>query len=213
MNDPKSQLPPDQRERLAALYRKQPDLGPPADIDRVVLARAAESARRHKQRTPVRWIGAVATACVAVLAIGVVVRQMPPQSGPPALHKADRDETVRTEEPAGSPSPPAPRRRAPQASDRFEVSEHREAGATDQVAEPTAARASAEQSRIAPRMPRAAEEQADALPEPDDWLQTIETLIERGETERARRELERLLTAHPGAEIPSAIREALAEAD
>ena len=68
--------------RLETLYRQAGDVEPEAGLDRIIRARAEEAvgSRRSSNRLP--WLGGLATASVAIIAIAVVLQQAPPGGEP-----------------------------------------------------------------------------------------------------------------------------------
>jgi hypothetical protein len=61
---------------LEALYREHGDAEPPEGLDRIVRARAERAAESGRRRLA-PWIGGVATASVAVVAVAIVLNQSP----------------------------------------------------------------------------------------------------------------------------------------
>lgn len=61
---------------LEALYREHGDAEPPEGLDRIIRARA-ERATESGRRRAAPWVGGVATASVAIVAVAIVLNQSP----------------------------------------------------------------------------------------------------------------------------------------
>lgn len=194
--NPHNPPPPDDDElaheerELAALYRHLPQAEPDAALDAAVLSEASRAVAPPKRHPLPRWMVALSSAAVLVLAAGLVWRlefaqQQAPVEAPAALQQAQPDALDDTTtqdmappaEPAAAPasgraSQPAMARRAPAAAPALpapQVRQERERQApaiTPQVkalAVPPAKRAASAPPRIAP--PPAVDE-ASSMPVP-----------------------------------------------
>lgn len=69
--------------RLESLYRKSGGVEPDAGLDRIIRARADQAVRAGRSSNRMPWLGGLATASVAIVAIAVVLQQAPPDGQAP----------------------------------------------------------------------------------------------------------------------------------
>ncbi len=80
--------------RLEALYSQAGDVEPEAGLDRIVRARAAEAVGGARSPGRIPWLSGLVTASVAVVAIVMVLQQVPPGEPVPVPESpAPRDST------------------------------------------------------------------------------------------------------------------------
>jgi len=73
MNEP-NRYRPDDLSVLVEQYRQHGQVEPPAELDRLIRARADQAARQPSRRRPLTWISGLATTAVLLLAVSVVLR-------------------------------------------------------------------------------------------------------------------------------------------
>lgn len=170
-------------DEVQALYREQREAGPDSGLDRVIIARAEQALTTSRRRGPTPWIAGLATAGALVLAIGVIIVQMPPPE--PDIMQAER-----TAAPAG------------ESSSRALRSAPLRAPAQPQADAADAAPAAAESAFIA--------EPAESTPERrTQVLEDIRQLLADGQHEAARTRLEQILDSEPDLELPDELRRLL----
>lgn len=184
---------------LESMYREHGDAGPSEGLDRIIRARAEHAARESAERKPRRriapWVGGLATASVAIVAIAVVLRQSPPAGD---LAGPDRAEP-------GAEAVQAPAAEAPPASSAPPVGR-----AARLATEPdTAGLAPAQGESAAGDSLRARRPAAD---DPAELLAAIRARLDDGDTEAARALLTALRSRHPGTAVPEDIAAAMDEA-
>jgi hypothetical protein len=210
------------RSELSRLYRETRDVQPPAHLDARVLSAARREARRSRPWAPfgAGWGVPVGAAAVVVLSLGLLslvwrdTEELRP-ARPPAERVAPRtDGAGRATGDALHDAVPALRR------EEADMERGRAAPAP-----PPARDEDAQGRRLPQRAPAAASGQAGgfaraeesdrvqglstlkalgeaAAESPKDWLARIRALLDAGDTARARTELARFLTAHPGHPLP-----------
>lgn len=208
---------------LERLYRQAGDVEPSAGLDRTLLARAGQSPdAAPARRSP--WLAGAVTASVAVIAIVLVVRQVPPTAPVPVAPNPSSAPTRQSAPEAEPQTPgaaaralrevsPAPRA-APAEEDTASRSPERAAAVADRAA-PEARRqrgAAAAQfmpedagMRSKPIVPPGAGPGAAALQPPEAVIAEIRRRLEAGETEAARALAAELAAAHPNREWPEDI--------
>lgn len=163
-------------ERVSGAYRALGREAPPPALDAAILT----AARRSRWR----WAAPVSIAAVVVLAVGVTLRvqlEAPPEERTVALSPR----VLSAPEPASAPPP------------TMALSER----AADQVPRQEV------QGRIAPAAPAAAVAKLAGKPEtPEAWLERIARLRSAGKDREADESLAQFRRAHPGYEIPEAMR-------
>jgi len=170
------------KDELQALYREQREAEPDGGLDRIIAARAEQALETSRRRRPAPWIAGLATAGALVLAIGVVIVQMPP---PPEMIQAEQ-----------SAAP---------------VGEH-SARALRSAPMPAPAQPQADVADTAPAAAKSAftAELAETVPETAaQGLQDVRQLLAAGQQEAARARLEQLLENEPDLELPDELRRLL----
>ena len=219
MNERDEQSGHDELERL---YRRAGDVEPDPALDRRIRTMGRDAAHhvagREPVRSPARWIGGLATAAVAVLAIGVIVEQAQPPSrapAPPAVEEALAPQTDAV--PAARPAASADRAEAGDAA----VLERRQRNAADvagvserEAAAPEPARREAPVPAVEakPELSAFAGDAPGEIALPSEsllLLATIREAIAEDDLERARELLATFREMHPDIEVPADIRENL----
>lgn len=174
-------------ERIRAAWSRQERIVPPDLVDRAVL----NAARRATEQAPrrARWVGALATACVVVLAVTVVLQQDREANGPlPEVDEMQLQDAVSTgerfdEEPAATAVEPA------RPTARFR----------DASKPPTV------ESRVAPGSERPRAEAA--VPTPEDWIERLEQLRQAGDRTTFEAERAAFRSAYPDYPLPPELRD------
>lgn len=184
------------RDELKQRYADHGQVEPAAGLDRLIRARAEQAVADRSPRRPARWVGGLATAMALVLAIGVVVRQQPPQ--PESLSVPSDIASDRQAEPAAalgegasseprrSPAPAARREAGNLINQRAGLDASEESARRDLPA--PEARLIAPAAELAPDFPPPETLADDTIVEPEEKLrqrQAIRTAIELGQFERA----------------------------
>ena len=208
-------MSPNEREKttseLADLYTRhgeQDDIEPEAGLDRLIRARAEAAVEDSRSRRALPWIGGLATASVAIVAIAVVLQQSP--TGERAESDVAIDAFSRQATESNDSVEPAAQ--APLA----EISRRARSAEQDLAGSPPVGfseRKSLAADRSLPELTEAAEDRTDADPaealavdNPERWLASIRQLVERGDIDKARRQLDRLQRAYPDFPLPEDIR-------
>ena len=216
---------------LEVLYRQAGDVEPEAGLDRIVRARAEQTRRERAPSGRLPWLGGLVTASVAVVAIAVVLQQIPPgESGPETIGPTE----LREPEAFMAPSVAARAEReesraadrAGKANGKLQSATSRQARAAPDLA-PSApeSEAATQQGRSRRARDNDTEQQDDIAVEryraisaeiaddPDRMLNEIRDLLDKGETRQARELLARLRANHSNYTVPEEIVKALAQPD
>ena len=220
-----------QDAELEALYQQAGDVEPEAGLDRIVHAHAEQARRERASSRRLPWLGGLATASVAVVAIAVVLQQAPPgESGPETIGPTE----LREPEAFMAPSVAAPaEREESRAADRAgkangnlqSVASPQARPAPDPASSTPESEAATEQDRSRRARGDDIEQQAgiavkqyrvipaDIADDPGRMLTEIRDLLAKGETGQARKLLARLRADHPDYAVPEEIEKALAQPD
>lgn len=212
---------------LEALYREAGDVEPRPGLDRMIRARAEEASRNRHVSRRLPWLGGLATASVAIVAIAVVMQQTPPgESTSEAIGPTELREPKAFMAPSvGAPaeqekSGQAGRARAESRTPQPSASARSDTDGTRRDAVPVP---DAETQADHAQTDRIYGEQADimtapnrAVPakiadDPDAMLAEIRELLDAGKTGQAHEWLERLRSTHPDHVVPEDIEQALEE--
>lgn len=187
---------------LGELYRSAGDIEPGAQLDRIIRARAAQAAERSRPRRHA-WLGGLATASVAVLAVTIAIRQPAPVEGE-AIGPPSAPRQASPPMPAAERAPNGESKAATSADAGRYADPQRVAPApaeTDRIAEPAAAAQSRERlaapatDRSVVTGSRIAELEAagsnDGSEPEAPLIAQLRALIEAGKVDQARRLLER----------------------
>jgi hypothetical protein len=168
---------------LQALYREQRDAEPDSGLDRMIVARAEQALATSRRRGPAPWIAGLATAGALVLAIGVIIVQIPPPA--PEIMQAEKSAAPVSESASRAlRSAPLQAPAQPQAD---------AAGAAPAVAE-SAFTAELEETPLGTTA---------------EGLQDVRQLLADGRNEAARTRLEQLLENEPDLKLPEELRRLL----
>jgi hypothetical protein len=170
-------------DELQALYREQRNAEPDSGLDRIIAARAEQALATSRRRGPTPWVAGLATAGALLLAIGVIIVQMPMPA--PEIIQPEKSSA-----PVGENSSRALRSAPLQAPAKPQADV---AGAVPSVAE----------SALTAEL-------AETAPEPKaQGLQDVRQLLADGRNDAARTRLEQLLENEPDLKLPEELRRLL----
>jgi hypothetical protein len=163
---------------------------PPQLLDQAVLNAARRAAARPSRRRSMRWLGALATAVVVVLALTLVVRQDPQAPAPPVPVTDGFELERRSAVSEAAREAPAPHEEAlPQAASKAALARRQDAPPQDGAAAPVAAA-------------DALEEMDQAVPEPEAWVDQMLRLKAAGLNEQLDHELAAFRRSYPDFVLP-----------
>jgi hypothetical protein len=204
------------REReLESLYREAGDAEPSDGLDRIIRARADQAAERTRRRRFAPWIGGLATASVAIVAVTLAIRQTPldPLSerlvpGEPTT--ADDTRPGESGGPSTGNAPAARRQTAPPPAAPARSAALREGGADVDTEGGRSSEFAAEApNTTAPSEPSSPDDAAAPTATAKEMLAAIEAALARGETAQARAWARRLAERHPDHPLPEEVRSLL----
>lgn len=208
-------------EALESLYRQAADAEPDGRIDDLVLEKARRAASRPRPRRlrhPGAWGVGIAAAASLVLAVGLFLQQGGPPE-PQSMEQFRVKEGLQDADTKSEPTAPA-MKSTPQAGESAGIRESEALQRDDAGAARAGQRAETENAEemdsgvneigaerdLATPLP--ADEGRESTPEA--WLERIHQLVNSGRLDEARHQIRRFREAHPSAEVPVEIREALA---
>lgn len=206
------------REReLESLYREAGDAEPSDGLDRIIRAHANQAAERTRRRRFAPWIGGLAAASVAIVAIALAIRQTPPDRlserlAPDEATAADDTQPGKSGGPSTGnapttrrqlPQPPTPPARSAAVRERGAAVDA-EGGRSSQFA----AEAPETTAGSEPSSPDGA---AATKATAKEMLDAIEAALARGDSVQARTWARRLAERHPDHPLPEEVRSLLRE--
>jgi hypothetical protein len=177
---------PQELERLQSDWDRQERAEPPELLDRAVLNAARRDLKPARRSKRLGWVGGFATAGIAVVALSLVLLQETPQSPPPAPLEMPAQEA-----PAADPAV----RAAPAAASSPQPEVMRDSVAGLRVKE------EAQEELL-----ESARKAAPAL-SPEEWLEQIQRLHERGDEEELARQLQAFRSTYPDYPLPENLRD------
>ena len=209
-------------ESVSTAWNELESAEPPDLLDQAVLNTAKRELETGRKRRSLRWAGALATASVVVIALGIVIQQEPrvpaPTSGAVNGIKLDRDRTSpEKKEPSGNVArenevqPMVQKQRMEQAAPPGELRAKRSAApASEASIAPTASPVS---SAVLSSSLEEADFRADALddslqspepaPDPETWIERMLAMKASKQDELLQRELAEFRSAYPDYPLPA----------
>jgi hypothetical protein len=188
-------------DELASLYNRHrdDDIEPEAGLDRLIRARAEAATEAPRSNRSLPWVGGLATASLAIVALAVVLQQTPTDE----RHETDiaTDALSRPAPASDEPSPKAASNRQARVVDRKRSGSGEQRFKSAERSLPESGAAAVEETTEAVR----AEAPAADADDPERWIAIIRALIDRGEIETARRQVDQLRKTNPEFQLPEDI--------
>ena len=209
---------PQELERLQSDWDRQERAEPPELLDQAVLNAARRDLKPARRSKRLGWVGGFATAGIAVVALSLVLLQETPQSPLPtplempaqeapaefraekgmplsrsakAVKKQEMSAAPTTAEPAADPAV----RTAPAAASRPQPEVMRDSVAGLRVNEEAQEELLESAGKAAPALA------------PEEWLEQIQRLHERGDEEELARQLQAFRSTYPDYPLPENLRD------
>jgi ferric-dicitrate binding protein FerR (iron transport regulator) len=177
-------------EAARSAWSRLEQIEPPDLLDQAVLNAARRAAARPSRRRSTRWLGALASAAVVVLALTLVIRQDPQAPAPPVPVTDGFELELRSADPeAAHETPIQHEEAAPQAASKAALVPRQDAASREEAGAPVAA-------------PDALEEMDEAVPEPDAWVDQMLRLKAAGLNDQLDQELAAFRRSYPDFVLP-----------